>query len=95
MQPLVLTLLKRSRGFQENGERGSYAPWFKEAVYEILQSPGVNYEDVTNLTGIATGTLENFKGFADKLKLEKGSITKLHEIVEQAWIMATDLEKKD
>lgn len=95
MQPLILTLLKRSKGFQENGERGSYAPWFKEAVYDILQSPGVSYQDVTNLTGITVKTLENFKSFTDQLRLEKGSFTDLHKLIEEAWEKASDVEKKD
>ena len=95
MQPLFRVLLRRSKGFQENSDRGSYAPWFKEAVYEILQAPGVSYQDVSDLSGLTVKTLENFKEFTDRLKLEKGKITELHVLVEQAWEMATELEKKD
>jgi hypothetical protein len=95
MQPLVRVLLKRSKGHQSNDGRDSYAPWFKEAVYEILQTPGITFQEVSNLTAISIRTLENFKEFTDKLKLEKGKITEFHLLVEQAWEMATNLEKKD
>jgi hypothetical protein len=94
MQPLVRTLLRRSKGFQENDERGSYAPWFKEAVYDLLNTEGVTYQDVTNLTGIAVKTLEKFLEFVEQLKLEKKPITELHLLVERAWEMASDFEKK-
>jgi hypothetical protein len=95
MQPLVRVLLKRSKGFQENQDRGSYAPWFKESVYDILETQAVTYQEVMSLTGIPVRTLEKFKEFVDQLKLEKGPITEFHLIVERAWEMATDLEKKD
>lgn len=94
MQPLVRTLLKRSKGFQENGERGSYAPWFKEAVFDLLNTEGVSYQDVNNLTGISVKTLEKFLEFVALLKLEKKPVTELHHIVEKAWEMAADFEKK-
>ena len=94
MQPLVRTLLKRSKGFQENDDRGSYAPWFKEAVFDLLQTEGVTYQDVTNLTGIAVKTLEKFLEFVAQLNIEKKPITELHHLVEKAWEMAADFEKK-
>jgi hypothetical protein len=94
VQPLVQLFLKRSGGLQENGERNSYAPWVKEAVYSFLQTSPFNYQEVSNLTGISVKTLEKFKEFVDQLKLEKGETTELHLLVEQAWAMATHQEKK-
>jgi len=94
MQPLVRTLLKRSKGYQENDERGSYAPWFKETVFDLLHTEGVTYQEVSNLTGISVKTLEKFLEFVIQLKLEKNPITELHHLVERAWEMAADFEKK-
>ncbi|MEI8062404.1 MAG: hypothetical protein WCG97_03885 [bacterium] len=95
MQPLFQVVLKRAKGIQPNDGRDSYAPWFKEAVFDLLQTPGITFQEVSNLTAISIRTLENFKEFTDKLKLEKGKITEFHLLVEQAWEMATNLEKKD
>lgn len=94
MQPLFRVVLKRAKGFQENDDRGSYAPWFKEAVFDLLHTEGVTYQDVTNLTGIPVKTLEKFLEFVDQLRLEKNPITELHHLVEKAWEMAADFEKK-
>lgn len=95
MQPLVRTLLKRSNGFSENGERASYAPWFKEAVYELLNTPDVSFQEVCNLTGIPVKTLENFKEFTACILLEKKPVSEFHKLIEDAWEKAFDFKKKD
>jgi hypothetical protein len=95
MQPLVRTLLKRSNGLSENGERASYAPWFKEAVYDLLNTPDVSFQEVCNLTGIPVKTLENFKEFTACIVLEKKPLSEFHQLIEDAWEKAFDCKKKD
>ena len=95
MQPLVRTLLKRSNGLSENGERSSYAPWFKEAVYDLLHTPDVSFQEVCNLTGIPIKTLENFKEFTACILLEKKPLSEFHKLIEDAWEKAFDFKKKD
>ena len=73
-QTLFRTILKRSQGHQENGQRASYAPWFKEALHEALDCDGSTYQQVSDLTGVPIKTLENFKEFSEKLKSEKSKI---------------------
>lgn len=94
VQPIFRTLLRRSNGFQENSDRDSYAPWFKEAIFDLLHAEGISYQDVTNLSGIPVKTLEKFLDFVDQLNPEKKPITELHHVVERAWEMAADFEKK-
>jgi len=70
-QILVNTILKRSGGVQGNSNRDSYAPWLKEIICEMLQTSGASFQEMSELTGIPIRTLENFKEFSDKVKLEK------------------------
>lgn len=95
MQPLFRVVLQKSNGVSENGERASYAPWFKEAVYELLNTPDVSFQEVCNLTGIPVKTLENFKEFTACILLQKKPVSEFHQLIEDAWEKAFDFKKKD
>jgi len=60
VKEMVLGLMEHSLAMQQNANRMSYSPRFKEIIVKV-KSEGMSYEELNDLTNIPIKTLENFK----------------------------------
>ena len=80
---LIAHLMERSSAIQNNEERNSYAPWFKQLATKALDD-GASYKTISFLTGVSEDNLPRFRKDANLL-LIKEPCSDDHRFIEKAW----------
>lgn len=88
---LISSLMSRCLASQDNNNRSSYAPWFKELICQQLEES--SSKNISNLTGISVETLKKFT--SPSLVLTQQPLSDDHTFILSAWNQASVRQRKN